>query len=490
MLQASMTRLKERLGARDAVSNKSMIPDQSERITAQSHAPAAGRFGNLSESIGSNRWRRHLVFFCIGLFVIIGLMSIVTEDPNLASKPIKEETPQEASKNKPIAIALEQEETLTLKSGQTLIEAIRRAEVPSRAAHNAVNQLGKVLDVRRLFPGQKIHLQWLETDEKKFTGLWMRDGFDKRAEVSLQENGKFKSSSSAIPTLKLNRYAEGTISDSLYLSAERAGVPAGIIVTMINLFSFDVDFQREIRPGDKFAVYFNRSYSEDFDDIRDDDILYAKLELRGNVIELKRFTRGNGDTEYYSPKGKSARKLLMKTPLDAAKITSSFNPNRKHPVLGYTRAHTGSDFRARTGTPIMAAGNGTVERASRHGTYGNYIRIRHNGTYKTAYAHLSKYGRGIKKGVRVKQGQIIGYAGATGRVTGAHLHYEVLVNGRFVNPMTLRLPTGHALSGKEKKTFFAEQLIQTQERESAKEVSRALLFVQDMASADPLAKGH
>ena len=136
-----------------------MIPDQSERITTQSHAPAAGRFGNLSESIGSNRWRRHLVFFCLGLFVISGLMSIVTEDPNLASNPIVKETSQDVSKNKPKAIALEQEETLTLKNGQTLIEAIRRADVPSRAAHNAVNQLGKVLDVRRLFPGQKIHLQ-------------------------------------------------------------------------------------------------------------------------------------------------------------------------------------------------------------------------------------------------------------------------------------------------------------------------------------------
>lgn len=470
-----------------------MIPDQSERLTTQSHAPKAARFGNLSESIGSNRWLRHLAFFCLGLLVIAFLASIVTDDVTQNSAPAETliEPPIEAmAENAQDPSIIEQEETLTLKSGETLIKAIRKAGVPSTTAHNAVNKLAKVINVRRLLPGQEIHLQWLESDTKKFTGLWMRDGFDKRAEVSLQADGKFKSKSNDIPILNLSRYAEGTIDDSLYLSAERAGVPAGIIVTMINLFSFDVDFQREIRLGDKFAVYFNRSYSQNFDDIRNDDILYAKLELRGNVIELNRFERKNGDTEYYSPEGKSARKLLMKTPLDAAKITSSFNPNRKHPVLGYTRAHTGSDFRARTGTPIMAAGNGIVKRASRHGTYGNYIRIRHNGTYETAYAHLSKYGKGIKKGARVKQGQIIGYAGATGRVTAAHLHYEVLVNGKFVNPMTLNLPTGHALSGKEKKAFLAEQTIQIQERESAKDMTRALLFVEDAESSEPVVAGQ
>ena len=465
-----------------------MIPDQNERISSRDHSPIAGRFGNLSESIGSNRWLRHLAFFSIGLFVIAGLVSIITDD-------IDQNSLQEGKLLKPPVEAIggesqeptviEQEETLVLKSGQSLIEAIRKAGVPSTLAHNAVNKFAKVIDVRRLLPGQEIHLQWLESNEKKFTGLWMRDGFEKRAEVVLQENGKFKSESSDISVLSLSCYAEGTIEDSLYLSAERAGVPAGIIVTMINLFSYDVDFQREIRPGDKFAIYFNRAYSQEFDDIRDDDILYAKLELSGNVIELNRFTRDNGDSEYYSPQGKSARKLLMKTPLDAAKITSSFNPNRKHPVLGYTRAHTGSDFRARTGTPIMAAGNGTVERASPNGTYGNYIRIRHNGTYETAYAHLSKYGKGIKKGARVKQGQIIGYAGATGRVTAAHLHYEVIVNGKFVNPMTLNLPTGHTLSGKEKNVFLAEQATQIQERETAKEVSRALLFVENVESSEP-----
>lgn len=456
-----------------------MIPDQSERIKRQEHGPTAGRFGDLSESIGSKRWLRQFTFFCAGLLVLLAIVSLISGDPETSPSkdiPTAQENP-EATIETPSEemVALEQEETLTLKSGQSLIQTIRRAGVPLTPAHNAVNQLAKVIDVRRLMPGQEIHVEWLEADDKKFTGLWMRDGFDKRAEVSLGENGKFSSSSSDLDMLKLSRYAEGTINDSLYLSAERAGVPAGIIVTMINLFSFDVDFQREIRPGDKFAVYFNRTYSQDYDDIRDDEILYAKLELRGNVIELNRFERKNGDTEYYSPTGKSARKLLMKTPLDAVHVTSSFNPNRKHPVLGYTRAHTGSDFRARPGTPIMAAGNGTVERASPYGTYGNYIRIRHNGTYKTAYAHLSKYGRGVKKGARVKQGQIIGYSGSTGRVNGPHLHYEVIRNGKFVNAMTLNLPTGHSLDGKEKLTYLANMELRKADRESAAEMARALL---------------
>jgi len=218
------------------------------------------------------------------------------------------------------------------------------------------------------------------------------------------------------------------------------------------MMTFDVDFEREIRVGDTFEVYFERDYSPHFNDIENGRILHAKLTLRRRTLNAYFFRDQKGEEGYFDTHGISTRRALMKTPLDVAVLTSSFG-RRKHPVLGYTRAHKGSDFRAPTGTPIMAAGDGVIEMSARNGSYGNYIRIRHNDTYKTAYAHLSRYGKGIKKGRRVKQGQIIGYAGATGRVTGAHLHYEVLVNKRQVNPMTVKLPTGKSLSGKDLTTF-------------------------------------
>jgi murein DD-endopeptidase MepM/ murein hydrolase activator NlpD len=177
--------------------------------------------------------------------------------------------------------------------------------------------------------------------------------------------------------------------------------------------------------------------------------------LSGKTITLYRFkTNDDGITDYYDEKGQSVRKSLMRTPIDGARLTSGFG-KRKHPVLGYTKMHRGVDFGARTGTPIMAAGNGVVEFAARNGGYGNYVRIRHNNSYKTAYAHMSKYGKGIRKGTQVKQGQIIGYVGTTGRSTGPHLHYEVHKNGTQINPLSVKLPAGRKLEGKMLTAFNA-----------------------------------
>jgi murein DD-endopeptidase MepM/ murein hydrolase activator NlpD len=257
-----------------------------------------------------------------------------------------------------------------------------------------------------------------------------------------------------LPSLTLTRHVQGVIDDSLFLSAYREGLPNSVIVNMIRIFSFDVDFQREIRKGDRFEIFYERKMSEDGRRVEEGNILFARLTLRGKPISLYRYKPAKAlFADYFHDTGQSAKKALMRTPIEGARL-SSYYGKRKHPVLGYTRMHKGLDFGAPTGTPIMAAGDGIVERASRYGAYGNYVRIRHNGTYKTAYAHLSKYGRGIKAGRRVKQGQVIGYVGATGRVTARHLHYEVLVNGKQVNPLRLKIPTGITLKGTDKKKFL------------------------------------
>lgn len=337
------------------------------------------------------------------------------------------------------------EETFSLRRGETLITLLRRATIDNSDAHQIVAYLKDITNLRRLQAGQEIRLVRRSDNGRKIATLKLRDSFAEEAVVRYAEN-RYKASREAIPTNRLTHYVEGEITDSLYLSAERAGLPKKVIVDLIRMMTFDIDFEREIRTGDKFQVYFERSYSPEFNDIENGKILRARITLRKRVLDAFFYTDKNGDTGYYDGSGQSTKRALMKTPLDVVYVTDSYGPRKKHPVLGYRTMHTGTDFRARPGTPIMASGDGVIEMAARNGSYGNYIRIRHNGTYKTAYAHLSRYAKGIKKGRRVKQGQVIGYSGATGRVNGPHLHYEVHVNGKPVNPLTLKLPSGKKLS--------------------------------------------
>ncbi|WP_262693042.1 M23 family metallopeptidase [Kordiimonas aquimaris] len=343
-------------------------------------------------------------------------------------------------------------ESLKLNRGETLIELLRRADFNRANAHRAVNALGEVTNLRRLQRGQEIRFTRNSTNAEQIAELWIRDAFDTQGHITQQESG-YRAERSPIETIPLTHLVSGTITDSLYLSAKRAGLPDKVIVNLIRMMSFDIDFEREIRVGDSFQVYFERRYAPDFDDTENGRILHVELGLQKRDIDATWFEEETGEGGYYDTEGKSTRRALMKTPLDFVYVTDSYGPRKKHPVLGYRTMHTGTDFRARPGTPIMASGDGVVEMAARNGSYGNYIRIRHNNSYKTAYAHLSRYGKGIKKGRRVEQGQIIGYSGATGRVNGPHLHYEVLVNNKPVNPLTLKLPSGKSLSGDALKAF-------------------------------------
>ena len=247
---------------------------------------------------------------------------------------------------------------------------------------------------------------------------------------------------------------EGKISNNLYSSAVKAKMEPNVIIEFARIFGFEVDFQRDIRKGDEFEVMYERYMDDTNKFIQTGKILYAYLKVNNQKIKLYRFESKN-DFDFYDEKGKSIKKALMKTPINGARLSSPFG-NRKHPILGFTKHHNGTDFAAPTGTPIMASGNGTVIKAGWCGNGGNCVRIRHNSSYTTGYGHLSKFA--TKTGRRVRQGQIIGYVGNTGMSTGPHLHYTVKYNGKFINSQKLKLPSGKILKGEERKLFEIERI--------------------------------
>ena len=347
-----------------------------------------------------------------------------------------------------------QSSTLILRRRETLSTLMKRAGVAGNDAFAALERLGTLTNLRRLQPGQRIDLEYqVKGNVRKLEALYLRDTFSSTAVVKRHEN-TFEAVREDIGTLAITRMVEGTIDDSLYLAAKRAGMPEKIIHDVIRMMSYGVDFQRDIRKGDSFRVYFERSYAPRFGDVEEGRVLYAELKLWRGTFEATLFRQPDGRLDYYDQKGRSLRKSLMVTPVDGARLSSGFG-RRRHPILGYTKLHKGLDFSAARGTPVMAAGDGVIERANRWSTFGNYVRIRHGGGLKTAYAHLNGFAKGITAGRRVKQGDIIGYVGTTGRSTGPHLHYEVHKNGRQVNPLKLDLPTARQLEGAEQERFTA-----------------------------------
>jgi len=259
--------------------------------------------------------------------------------------------------------------------------------------------------------------------------------------------------------LQLNKkevVVKNVIKNNLYSSAVEVGIEPNIIVEFARIFGFEVDFQRDIRQGDWFEILYEK-FEDDNNKVRDTGkIIYASMYVNGEEINLYNFKFNNSE-DFYDIRGKSITKSLMKTPINGARLSSSFGM-RKHPILGYNKMHRGTDFAAPSGTPIMASGSGTVTRARWCGGGGNCIKIKHNSTYETIYAHMKAFAKGIKEGRKVKQGQIIGYVGSTGLSTGPHLHYEVLVNGKKVNSQRLKLPSGKTLLGEERKQFELDRI--------------------------------
>lgn len=367
---------------------------------------------------------------------------------------------------------------LRVAKGDTLMGMLVGAGLDRTEAHNAIGALRGVYDPRRLRPGHEIRLSLLPVsadapDVERLLSLNLQPDVERDVVVRRDETQGFLAEAIARPLEQKSIVTTGTIESSLSVAAASAGLPATVLNELVRLFSFDVDFQREIQPGDGFEAYYGGLFEIDGTLARPGDIEYAALTLSGKRIELYKFTPKSGITDFFGPKGESVRKTLMRTPIDGARLSSGFGM-RRHPVLGYSKMHRGTDFAAPRGTPIYAAGNGVIEVAGRKGSYGNYIRIRHNSTYKTAYAHMSRLAKSSKKGARVKQGQVIGYVGTTGRSTGPHLHYEVMVNGKQVNSLKVKVASGEQLKGADLKAFAAHRDAIDQARARARNTNTLL----------------
>jgi len=357
------------------------------------------------------------------------------------------------------------EKPVAVKSGDTLAKILERAGANSKQASNIIKSLSGIFDPRSLKVNQKIFARFVpafpSADETGgigsdvFAGLVIPLDYRNRIEVSLNNTSNDESFIAKKVSFELvseNVRAEGTIDSSLYLAAANNGVTPPVINELIRIFSWDVDFQRDIWKNDSFEIMYQRFRDEDGNVVYNDGIKYAALTLQGKKKAIYLHQLKDGTTDYFDENGQSARKALMRTPINGARLSSTFG-KRKHPVLGYTKMHKGADFAAPSGTPIYAAGNGTIEMSGRNGAYGNYVRIRHNSEYATAYAHMKSIKRGMGKGKRVTQGQVIGYVGTTGRSTGPHLHYEILRAGQQVNPLKVKMPSGKKLSGGELARF-------------------------------------
>lgn len=346
--------------------------------------------------------------------------------------------------------------TLSLKveSGDTLMSMLTKAGVDRGTAYGAIDALSNVFDPRGLRPRQSLELTLLPpipTDRAPVQTMTFSPDPLRSIVVAPFEDG-FRAVESTRAVEEFPMRADGRIDSSLYVAAQDAGVPPTVLGDLIHIFSFDVDFQREIQPGDRFSLLFSERRTDTGETVGHGDIQLAEMTVNGKDKRFYRFVDESGIADYYDAKGRSVRRALLRTPVDGARISSGFGA-RKHPILGYTKMHKGMDFAAPSGTPIYAAGDGVIEVAGWNGGFGRYIRIRHNGTYSTAYAHLSRIDSRVKPGARVRQRQVIGYVGTSGRSTGPHLHYEVHVNGKQVNPRGVKLPTGKELAGAELARF-------------------------------------
>lgn len=347
-------------------------------------------------------------------------------------------------------------EVVMVKSGDTLAAVLDRAGAGRAEAHEATAALREVFNPRDLKPGHEVTV----TFDPAADGNWqlrnvaLEPAPGRHVEVSRDEDTGFSASEVREPLHRKLVRGEATIATSLYEAAVGAGVPANLLVEVVRAFSYDVDFQRDIQPGDSFEIMFERFETDSGKLVRDGEVTFAALDLSGDRMAIYRHTDAAGLTDYYDEGGRSVRKALLKTPIDGARLSSGYGM-RTHPILGYTRMHRGLDFAAVTGTPVFAAGDGTVERAEATGSFGNYLRLRHTGAYSTAYAHLSRFAKGLRTGSIVRQGQVVGYVGTTGASTGPHLHFEVLVNGEQSNPLNVKFPSGRALAGAEMKRFDA-----------------------------------
>ena len=343
-----------------------------------------------------------------------------------------------------------------VKSGETFDKILEDYSIDKKEIILIKKNLIKKFNINNLNTKQSIEFKIDQTNNKIKEFVFQISNTEK---IYLKRNIDDENFDQEVLSVKLDKkilYKENIILQSLYKSATDQNIPANTIIEFARIYGFQVDFQRDIRKQDKFQIMYEVFLDKNKKIIETGEILFANLKLSGQDNSLYYFDN-EGSEGHYDKNGKSVQKALMKTPINGARLSSSFGM-RKHPIDGFNKMHRGTDFAAPMGTPIMASGNGIVKKAGWCGGGGNCVKIRHNSIYQTVYAHMSKFARGIKNGVRVKQGQTIGYVGSTGKSTGPHLHYEVIVNGKKVNSQKLKLPSGKILKGKERKIFETNKI--------------------------------
>ena len=345
-----------------------------------------------------------------------------------------------------------------VSKGDNYESIINILEIPINEKKLFLETIKKNKKIEVLRPNQKIYFK-IDKKSKPSIAEFVIE-INKKKEVYYSrdyEKNIFNSKILEKELTKVITYKESVISNSLYQTALGLNVKPNIIIEFARLYGFQVDFQRDIWKDDSFQIIYEEYLNKDGVSIETGNIIFANLNLQNKDLKLYRHEYKKDKIDYFDENGKSMRKTLMKTPINGARLSSSFG-KRKHPILGFTKMHTGTDFAAPIGTPILASGDGLVVRAQWCGGGGNCVKIKHNRVYQTVYAHMSKFGRGIKKGARVKQGQIIGYVGSTGLSTGPHLHYEVIENGKKINSQKLKLPSGKILKGDERKEFEVDKI--------------------------------
>ncbi|MGQ0674513.1 MAG: M23 family metallopeptidase [Rhodospirillales bacterium] len=381
--------------------------------------------------------------------------------------------------------------TLTAQRGDTLARLLLDAGVNRNDAQAVIDSLTGIFNPRELKPGHEIQLSFApetpgpltgvapERSLGKLHGVLLAATVDREVAVRPAAGGGFEAEAIVKKVNRLLTRTDGAIAGgSLMAAGALSGVPPGVMVELIRILSFDVDFQRDIQPDDRFDLLYERFQLADGRLVRGGEVQYAALTLGGKKLSLYRHRDARGFVDYYNELGHSVRKALLKTPIDGARLSSRFGM-REHPILGYSVMHQGVDFAAPAGTPIYAAGDGTVELIGDNNGYGRYLRVKHGNAYATAYAHLSAYAKGLRRGSRVRQGQVIGFVGTTGRSTGPHLHYEVLREGRQINPVSVKFPSGEKLAGAELARFRAVKAA----------VDRALAGApEQQASSEPTAR--
>ena len=340
--------------------------------------------------------------------------------------------------------------------GETLNTILEEHSISQKEIVEIRKKISKKVNLNKLNAGQKLQFTVDQSNNQLKEFIFHISNTEK---IYLKKNTKTKEFELKNLVTKLNKkilYKENIILQSLYKSASDLKVPANVIIEFARIYGFQVDFQRDIRKRDTFQIMYEVFEDKNNNIIETGNILFANLKLSGEDNSLYFFEK-KGSEGHYDPSGKSIKKALMKTPINGARLSSPFGM-RKHPIDGFNKMHRGTDFAAPMGTPIMASGDGVVKKAGWCGGGGNCIVIRHNSTYQTVYAHMSKFAKGIRGGIRVKQGQTIGYVGSTGKSTGPHLHYEVIVSGKKINSQKLKLPSGKILKGEERKLFETRRI--------------------------------